>query len=53
MLEESNAFTMVLLDLSSLQTNLYTRLRTVISPVDFGVGRLHTIAGDCFTLAAI
>ena len=27
MLEESNAFTMVLLDLSSLQTNLYTRLR--------------------------
>ena len=27
MLEESNAFTMVFLDLSSLQTNLYTRLR--------------------------
>ena len=27
MLEESNAFTMVLLDLSSLQTNVYTRLR--------------------------
>ena len=27
MLEESNAFTMVLLDASSLQTNLYTRLR--------------------------
>ena len=25
--EESNAFTMVFLDLSSLQTNLYTRLR--------------------------
>ena len=27
MLEESNAFTMVFLDLSSLQTTLYTRLR--------------------------
>ena len=27
MLEESNAFTMVFLDLSSLQTNVYTRLR--------------------------
>ena len=27
MLEESNAFTMVFLDVSSLQTNLYTRLR--------------------------
>ena len=27
MLEESNAFTMIFLDLSSLQTNVYTRLR--------------------------